>query len=153
MRDIAHQWSRWRGLSRTDKRSLFALALLLPFVDIALRTAGLKRTQAWLLRLGGNRKVLTPPYADIEATDAQRLAELAAIAGARGIYPITCLRQALLVQCWLRRRGLAAQLRLGALKNVDGTLNAHAWVELNGVALAQPALCHEAFPGLEDIVP
>ena len=139
-------------MSGADKRALLALTLLLPVVDISLRTAGLKRTQTWLRRFGGNRKMLTPPYVDVELACAHRLAELAAIAGAKGAYPIACLRQALLVQCLLLRRGLPAQLRIGALKNADGTPNAHAWVELEGIALAQPDLRHEAFPGLDRLV-
>ena len=40
------------------------------------------------------------------------------------------------MQWWLRRRGLASQLRIGARRNGD-TLDAHAWVELAGTPLAQ----------------
>lgn len=137
-------------MSGSDKRTLVALAMLLPCVDIALRTAGLKRTQRWLL--GPSRPISGMGYSSVDIAHAHRLAELAAIAGANGFYRTTCLRQALIVQYWLHRRGLPVRLRIGALKNVDGTANAHAWVELDGVALAQPALCHGSFPGLDDLL-
>jgi hypothetical protein len=68
--------------------------------------------------------------------DAQRIAELANIAGRHGAWQNTCLRQALTVQWWLYRRGLPAQLRIGA-RRVGNQLDAHAWVELDGVPLAQ----------------
>jgi len=46
----------------------------------------------------------------------------------------TCLRQSLVVWFLLRRRGLPAELRIGARK-VEDRLEAHAWVESNGLCL------------------
>ena len=54
-----------------------------------------------------------------------------------------------LVESALRRRGLAAQLRLGTRTSEQRGLNAHAWVELEGVALAQSNLVHTPFPPLD----
>ncbi len=147
MAELAHNWSRWQKLSGPERRTLVALVFALPLVDIAVRALGVKRTQAGLSRL--TRKV--PPRAcsrdDLAA--ANRLAELAAIAGVHGIYSITCLRQALLVQHKLRRRGLATQLRIGAIKNSDGGMEAHAWAELDGIALGQRDLVYVPFPGMD----
>ena len=114
-------------------RVLIALMVLVPLVDIALRTLGLRRTQS-LLRL--DRAPTVAPSDSRALADAQRIAELANIAGRRGAWTNTCLRQALAVQWWLYRRGLPAQLRIGA-QRVGDQLDAHAWVELDGVALAQ----------------
>ena len=79
------------------------------------------------------------------------MAELAALAGSRGHYRNTCLRQALVVEWWLRRRGLPASLCIGARKHDDGRLDAHAWVELGGVALAQADLGHAPFSQLDSV--
>jgi len=125
--------ARFRALSWTDRRRLLALVLLLPTVDLMLRSLGLQRTQRLL---GVEREMPDAPVADGDARYADRLAQLAAIAGRRGLYANTCLRQALAVQWWLRRRGLPARLRIGARRTGDG-LDAHAWVELAGVPLAQ----------------
>lgn len=147
----AHNWSRWRNLAGSERRSLVALALALPLVDIAVRSAGLKRTQAgfsWL-----NRKIRFRACSDDDLACAHRLAELAAIAGNHGFYSITCLRQALLVQHKLRRRGLDAQLRIGAIRNADGSLQAHAWTELEGVALGQRDLVHLPLAGADRLPP
>ena len=125
--------ARWRSLSFGDRARLLALTLLLPLVDLSLRGLGLRRTQQLL---GLDRDEVDPPVAPEAAVAAQRLAQLAAIAGRHGLYLNTCLRQALAVQWWLRRRGLPSQLRIGARRNGD-TLDAHAWVELGGLPLAQ----------------
>jgi hypothetical protein len=112
---------------------LLGMVLLLPAVDLSLRLFGLKRTQS----LFG---ILQPPTRHRQAGDhlpyAQRIAELANIAGRRGAWQNTCLRQALAVQWWLKWQGLRTQLHIGA-QPVEGGLDAHAWVELDGVPLAQ----------------
>ena len=128
------RWARWRALGAGDRRRLLALAVLLPLIDLALRSAGFVRTQRWLTRHGETRplRACTPQA----LAEAERLAQLASIAGRHGAWTNTCLRQALVVQWWLRREGLPAQLRIGAQRGEEG-LQAHAWVELEGMALAQ----------------
>lgn len=125
--------ARWRALTPGDRARLLALAVLLPLVDVSLRGLGLRRTQRLL---GLDYECVGAPVAPEAAAAAQRLAQLAAIAGRRGLYANTCLRQALAVQWWLHRRGLPAHLRIGARRD-GGTLEAHAWVELDGIPLAQ----------------
>ena len=125
--------ARWRALSSGDRLRLLAFVLLLPLVDLSLRGAGLRRTQRLL---GVDENAPAPTVTPAAAASAQRLAQLAAIAGRHGLYANTCLRQALAVQWWLRRRGLPSQLRIGARRNGE-TLDAHAWVELGGTPLAQ----------------
>ncbi len=113
---------------------------MLPLIDIAIRTIGMRRTCAVLASRSRN-----VPLRDCTAENiarANRVAELAAIAGRHGLYANTCLRQAVLVQHYLRHQGLSAQLRIGAMKTSTGDLQFHAWVELNGVALAQGELLY-----------
>jgi len=128
---------RWTALSWRDRCRLVAMAMLLPAVDLALRCVGVHGTQR-LLGLANEDAMTagTPAPNDAAVQDAQQLARLANIAGRRGLYANTCLRQALAIQWWLRRKGLAAQLRIGAQAD-QGVLQAHAWVELDGHALAQ----------------
>jgi len=143
LNDLKRQWSRWLNLPAADKRTLAVFVLSLPLVDIALRTIGLKRTQRWLQLW--NRRAQPRPCLEADTRTAQNMARLAAIAGAHGIYPITCLRQALLVQSRLRREGLPALLRIGTRKDMNGLVDAHAWVELDGVALGQSSLDYLLF--------
>ena len=118
------------------------LAVLQPAISLALRLRGYRRSQQWLERhsqLPHPRRA-TPQ----ELASAQRTAELAAIAGRRGPVATTCLRQALAIYWVLRRRGLQPQVRFG-VDRIGATPDMHAWVELDGVPLAQPQLRHAAF--------
>jgi hypothetical protein len=134
----------WRALGSRDKRRLLLLMALLPLVHAALAMFRVQRVRGWLERNSAGR---TPVDCTPERlADAQRLAELAAIAGRRGAVEASCLRQALVVWWWLRRRGLSPQLRLGTLGSGAG-FAAHAWVELDSVALAQRDLRHRPIEG------
>ncbi len=116
--------------------------LMLPCVHLALALFPFLRVRGALERSSANR----PPAVCTPAAiaDAARLAELAEIAGRRGAVAASCLRQALVVWWWLRRRGLPAQLKIGVTGGGDA-FAAHAWVELGGVALAQKDLPYQAF--------
>ncbi len=142
--EAPRHWSRWRQLPESERRILVALTLALPVIDIGIRIFGFKRTQKAVSRL--TRNTVPRSCSGHDLANANRLAELADIAGVHGLYRITCLRQAILVQHRLRRRGLPVELRIGARKNAGGALDAHAWVELEGVALGQRELGYLSFP-------
>ncbi|HEX4953617.1 MAG TPA: lasso peptide biosynthesis B2 protein [Thermoanaerobaculia bacterium] len=62
-----------------------------------------------------------------------------------------CLPQALCLKLLLARRGLQPELRLGVRKSAGtlaGTLEAHAWVELDGRPVAEVADLLERFQAL-----
>ena len=136
-------WSRWRDLSFQEKKWLLWMLLLLPLISAMLRLFGYTRTQAWLLRHSEKTAFIEADSNTLQK--AERLAQLANIAGRRGAITATCLRQALLLQWWLRRLGLDAKLKLGA-RLQEGQFDAHAWVELAGAALMQGNLEHIALP-------
>lgn len=127
----------------TERRLLMALALLQPVASASLRLFGYKATLRGVERLSPSHQP-DRHASPSELQDAQRLAELAAIAGQRGPLATTCLHQALVVHGLLRRRGLAPCLRLG-VDVLERTPDMHAWVELDGTPLAQPNLRHRPF--------
>ena len=129
-------------MSGPDKRLFAGLLIGLPVVTTSLRLFGLVRTGKLLRHASANAGVNSPQSADIQ--NAERLAQLAATAGRRGPITLTCLRQALLVEYVLRRRGFAPELKIGVRKQ-EGAFDAHAWVELQGVALGQSELVHLPF--------
>jgi hypothetical protein len=108
--------------------------LLLPAIGAALRLVGFKRTRDVLARLAAGRKAQPSADSAAETEQAGRIARLVSIAANHGPYRATCLRQSLALWWLLRRRGVAAELRLGVRKD-QGELQAHAWVEHNGQAL------------------
>ncbi len=111
---------------------LLALMSTLPIVATSLRFAGYVRTRRWLERISRHPQPHVASEAELAA--AERLAELASIAGRRGLISATCLRQSLLVYALLRRRGLQPELKIGVRKQ-GGEMDAHAWVAVGAISL------------------
>jgi hypothetical protein len=111
-------------------------------VDVTLRIVGLQRTRALLYRPPGNtlhgRHATTIP-------DLQRLAQLVQSAATRGPYRFArCLPQSLVTQRILAEYGVEGILKIGVQKN-GASMQAHAWVEVDGVPLAQSPRLYEEF--------
>ena len=66
--------------------------------------------------------------------DPTRLAWAVYVASRNVPFATTCLDRALALFRLLRAEGLAAELRIG-VRTSEGALEAHAWVEHNGVVL------------------
>lgn len=139
---MARSLARWRALTGQQKAQLVLLVVALPATGALIRLVGFQKAARVCARVAGQAPLR--PSAAGDLPQAEAFAQLAAIAGRRGPVTTTCLRQALVVRAWLRRRGLNAQLRLGVRKS-NGVMDAHAWVELDGVPLAQANLDHGAF--------
>lgn len=129
---MGRRLSRWAALTWPDRLRLMGCAVGLPFVHGSLAISSYARTRRIIERLSGHAS--PHPASALELADAQKLARLADIAGHHGAVEATCLRQSLLVFGWLRRRGLQPVLHLG-VREREGPFQAHAWVELDGVAL------------------
>lgn len=138
--------ARWRQLPAAERLHALKLLLLLPIVDLSLRTLGFQRSWAWLARFARSHRAMRVPDARAIAA-AERLCALARAVGARSPWRTSCLRQALTVWLLLRRRQLPAELRIGVIRR-EPPFQAHAWVELGGVALDPEAAAHAAFPPL-----
>lgn len=67
------------------------------------------------------------------ANEYRRLLRFVAVAYDVLPFPVTCLRQSLLLHELLERRGVPSRVRLGVAKS-GRALAAHAWVECAGVA-------------------
>jgi len=65
---------------------------------------------------------------------ASVIARTVKIAAEHGCYRAKCLQQTLVIWCLLRRNQIEGEIRFGARK-AGGELQAHAWVEVEGVAL------------------
>ena len=70
------------------------------------------------------------------AKDASRIARMVHAAARYGLVRPTCLEKSLALWWFLGRRGIASSLRIGTRTNGD-RLEAHAWVERDGIALME----------------
>ncbi len=60
------------------------------------------------------------------------------------LYPMTCLRRALVLQRLLAERGIVAELRIGVRKG-EKQLDAHAWLEYHGEPVGETVGVAERF--------
>ena len=136
-----------RRLSRAERRILLAAALWLPAVDLGLRTAGFARVRRWLVtgrRPDGGSAPLSPE----RRAEAEGVARLVTVAARHHLWPMTCLRRALVIDRLLARRGIPAELRIGVRKGEEG-FRAHAWIECGGRPLFEPEAVEERYSSLE----
>ncbi len=67
----------------------------------------------------------------------QHLYRLVAWAAHLHIFSMACLEKSLTLHWMLQRRGINAQIKIGANKISEG-ISAHAWVEVNGQVVGEP---------------
>ncbi|HEX6133734.1 MAG TPA: lasso peptide biosynthesis B2 protein [Longimicrobiales bacterium] len=105
--------------------------VMLGVLDGVARALGLRRTFALLRRIAPRP---TPAGADdrLVSETAHRVAVAAAFYPRRAL----CLEQSLTLFVLLRRRGVAADLRLGVQPR---PFYAHAWVEIDGCPVSESA--------------
>jgi hypothetical protein len=70
----------------------------------------------------------------VDEPAARRVARVVAMAARHTLAPNTCLHRSLALWWLLGRRGLDSQLKMGARLH-DGRLDAHAWVEHDGIVV------------------
>ncbi len=136
MRNAAADLAKAARLPTAERTLLLQACVLLPAVAVGLRLLALKT----LLRLLDRPR---QPGAAILPERAARLVEAAA--GRQPVRP-TCLVKALALHALLRRRGISADLVVGA-RPATGRLDAHAWVEHRGVPIPDGAQS-ETYPPL-----
>ncbi|MDQ1729693.1 MAG: hypothetical protein QOD33_1818 [Pyrinomonadaceae bacterium] len=116
---------------------------LLVAVQLALRFVTVGRLQQVCARRkrAGMDDILAP---DI-------IARLVRVAAERGPCRARCLPQSLVLHWLLQRRGVASRIVFGARK-ADEQMQAHAWVEVNGVTLSQDHGVYRDFSPLDELV-
>ena len=117
--------ARLRGLSGSQWWSIAVSVVLLAPIQLMLKTRGLKRTAGFLAARSDR------PLAVADRETAVSMAEAVSLVAGRKVVGALCLGRSLLLWFLLRRRGMDAQLVIGAKAPVDDSWIAHAWVELD----------------------
>ena len=92
------------------------------------------RLGLWLLPFKTLRQLLARKTQASNQAPIDRVAWAVTVAG-RYVPAATCLTQALATQVLLSQHGYEACLRIGVVRGEDGQLQAHAWVESDGVVV------------------
>ena len=141
-RSIMPKWRSWSALTLTEKGTLIEALILLP-----LFRAG-RRLSFERLKVAVRALKPWPSATDgligSRLEEARRTARLVSIAS--GLLPCrtSCLDRSLLLWALLRQRNIPSCLLIGVRKD-RADFEAHAWVEIDGVALNDSADVRERF--------
>lgn len=149
MSSMADNLAKFFGLTGREQR-IFLLALILtPAIALGLRLFGLRRVQNVLAR--GKPVIRAGATIGDDSRRAAEAARLVAAAARHGPYRASCLPVALALGWLLQRQGIRTQLRLGVRK-AAARLEAHAWIEHQGVPLIDAPEIHDRFAAFEQII-
>ena len=154
---------RIRKLRRLSLGECWLLAqatALLPAVRMALKLAPFARLQ--LLAARGMRdkrqRAHAAPSLDTVIAEAsnhsvasQSTARIVRIAAERGLYRAKCLEQSLVLYWLLQRQGIDSRILFGARKEGE-QIQAHAWVEVDGIAVCEEDDLHERFSAFTEVI-
>jgi hypothetical protein len=138
--------SRFRALGFADQRTLLLSGVCLPLVWLGLRVLGLAHLRALLQRF------YVPTSTSPELPDIRKLGALVNTAARHVPFPATCLTRSLLLIWLLNRRGVSSDLRIG-VRLTHGALEAHAWVECDGLPVNDRVEVIRQFEPFADPVP
>jgi hypothetical protein len=126
-------------LAPADRRLLVTAALVLGLVGAALRLVSFKK----LLQLAEEFSHTTSQRQNPLPPSSERITWAIAAVGRRIPLLSRCLTQAVAAKILLARCGHPALMRIGVSRNENGRLEAHAWVESQGVVvMGAPAVDH-----------
>ncbi len=119
------------ALSAREFGLLVLSCVVLPCVDVGVRTIGIERTRSALAAV--TRWASAQPSSVPIANYARSAAKMVAIAATRSPWRVSCLRRALWFEALMRRRGIPCEIHFGvAGAATRGQLRAHAWVVVEG---------------------
>jgi Transglutaminase-like superfamily len=130
-----------RKLFQLPLRELLVLiqaVLLLSVVRIALRFTTVARL----------KNVKSIPLSCASGLRAQDISRMVQIAAEHGFGPARCLERSLVLHWFLSRQGVDSRILVGTRKE-NGQVEAHAWVEINGVPLNDHEDVEQRFPSFE----
>jgi hypothetical protein len=138
-------WRRFAALPVDERQLVREAAARLSAAWVGLRVMGFQRMR---VRAESLRHASHGGDGSAELAVARTVTRAEESAARHLFFRPNCLVQSLALLRMLRTRGIDAELRLGA-RNVTGKFEAHAWVELNGVALNDATESGAAFVPFE----
>jgi hypothetical protein len=145
---MIERFARFQRLSAFERGVVLEAAGGLLATWLGLRLIGFRRWERVLAVFAppANATGLAPAPAEQEF--ALRIARMEAAAARNVLFRTNCLEQSLVLWWLLRRRGIVADLRIGARKD-SGRFEAHAWVEYGAQVLNDASAEHRHFVPFE----
>ncbi len=137
---------RFSALERPAQALFLRALVMLTLVALSLRLRGFHSTRSTLQRTLSHRT----PEMDSGCLNRQvaLTARMVNTADRHGLVHPSCLAKSLTLWWLLGRQGITSRLRIGIRKE-NGQLEAHAWVEREGVALNEPEERHRHYAAFD----
>jgi hypothetical protein len=130
---------RFSALERPAQMLFLRALAMLPLTWLSLRLRGFQPTRSTL------QKTLSHHAPEMDSDSLNKQVALTAhmvnAADRHGLVHPSCLAKSLTLWWLLGRQGITSRLRIGIRKE-NGKLEAHAWVEREGIALNEPEEHH-----------
>lgn len=137
---------RFSALERPAQRLFVRALVTLPLVGLSLKFRGFEATRAALRKTVSR---VTPQILS-DSLDKQiaLTAHMVNAADRHGLVHPSCLVKSLTLWWLLGCQGITSELRVGVRKE-GGNLEAHAWVERDGIALNEPEERHHHYAAFD----
>jgi hypothetical protein len=137
---------RFSALERPAQTLFLRAAVMLPVVGLSLKLRGFEATRSALQK----RVSHAAPQTDSDFLSKQiaLTAHMVNAADRHGFVHPSCLVKSLTLWWLLGWQGITSQLRVGIRKE-GGNLEAHAWVEREGIALNEPEERHHHYAAFD----
>jgi len=138
------RFKKFWTLSGSDKITFMVALCGLPGVYLNLRRFGFKNYLARLQHIS-----LAAIAPDIETSSGPAQISYLINGAARLLFRReACLERSILLWSLLRRRGIESELRIGVATE-DGTIRAHAWVEIDGEPINEQPQTNKKFAAFD----
>ena len=141
---MMERWQKFWRLSGSERGVALQAAGGLLATWLGLRLAGFRRWKSVLAHLSASANTTARQHDALQTESAEVIARMAAAAARNVFFGTNCLEQSLVLWWLLRRRGISAELRIGARKEFN-RFEAHAWVEVDSAALDNAGAEHLHF--------
>jgi Transglutaminase-like superfamily len=144
---------QFRDLAPETRKLFLRAAVLLLMISLSLKLRGFRATQQTLQKLSIPSSAKTSPNDDVATNERVKMTVRMVNAAARhGWGRPSCLEKSLALWWLLKQQGTASSVRIGARKSGE-KLEAHAWVEREGIALNEPQQEHRHYATFDAAFP
>jgi hypothetical protein len=147
-----HNLTKFRQLPVPERKLLISAVFLLPITHFLLNSLGylnLHRMIERLIPLGRGRESRSE---EESVRVGKNVARIVSMAATHGFYRASCLPKSMVVLGLIRRQGLQGDVRFG-VRMKQGLLEAHAWVEWQGIVINDQPDVSMRYTPLENSLP
>jgi Transglutaminase-like superfamily len=139
---IVSKWRSFSRLSSFEHGVLIEALVALVATRAGLRLVGFRRWENFLARFTPTLK--SQNFDVLLTATAQVVARTESVAARNIFFRPSCLERSLVLWWLLRRRGIRAEVRVGA-RGRGANFEAHAWIECDGTFLNEGESGHHHF--------